>query len=138
MLPLGGMNAVDVMTPYPQTVRPDALLADAAALMQRLHIRHLPVVDATATVVGMLSDRDLRTAVGDPIRFLAERKDWPYKVQDVMSRFVVIVPFDTPLDEVAQRFSHDRIGALPVVDRFGALLGILSYVDLLRLIAKAA
>ena len=134
------MNAVDVMTPYPQTIRPDAFLVDAATIMQQRRLRHLPVVDSTSTIVGMLSERDLRTAIGDPSQFVAARSDSlaQYRVRDVMSQPVVVVPFDAPLHEIAQRFADDRIGAVPVIDKFGALLGILSYVDVLRLVARPA
>jgi CBS domain-containing protein len=118
------MNTVEAMTPYPQTVRPEMFLADAAAIMHEHHVRHLPVVDQTSTVIGMLSDRDVRS--GAP---------W-IMVEDVMSMPALVVPFDTPLVDVARRFAMLRIGALPVTDKFGALIGIVSYVDALRELSR--
>jgi acetoin utilization protein AcuB len=96
----------------------------------------VPVVDASSTIVGMVSERDVRTAVGDPVRYAREREATPaqYKVSDVMSRPVVTVPFDAPIGELARRFADDRLGALPVTDRFDALIGIVSYVDALRVL----
>lgn len=120
------MTAVDLMTAYPQTVRPDTPLIDAASIMERRGIRHLPVVDRTSTLVGMLSERDVHGAAGD------------LRVADVMSAPPIAVPFDASLQECARHFTDRRVGALPVIDRFGALLGILSYVDLLRPLARAA
>ncbi|HET9622934.1 MAG TPA: CBS domain-containing protein [Kofleriaceae bacterium] len=131
-------TAADAMTPYPRTVRPDASLVDAVAIMADRHVRHLPVVDATSGIVGMLSERDVRSAVGDPARYARDRGTAPvaYRVDDVMTRPAISVAFDTPIGELAQRFADDRIGALPVTDRFGALIGIVSYVDALRVLAQ--
>src|SRR5262245_39537334 len=56
----------DCMPKAPQAVHSNARLLDAAALMSRLGVRHLPVVDAERRVVGMLSDRDMRSALGGP------------------------------------------------------------------------
>src|SRR5689334_21146128 len=67
--PASFMCAADVMTPYPATVSADALLVDAIQLMADRHVRHLPVVDATNAVVGMLTDRDIRTAIGHPLAY---------------------------------------------------------------------
>jgi acetoin utilization protein AcuB len=135
--PVSQATAAETMTAYPQTVRPDAALADAVAVMVDRHVRHLPVVDATSQIVGMLSECDVRSAVGDPALYLRDRSDSPaqYRVGDVMSRPAVTIPFDTPIGELAHRFADDRIGALPIVDRFGALIGIVSYVDALRVLA---
>jgi CBS domain-containing protein len=125
--------AADVMTPYPITVRPDTSVVDAAAVMIKRHVRHLPVIDSASTIIGMLSERDVRGAIGDPVRH-AETRGKPC-VRDVMTRPAIAVPFDTPLAEIAKRFADDKLGALPVVDKFGALIGIVSYVDALRLLA---
>lgn len=136
--PASHATAADAMTAYPWTIRPDASLVDAVAIMVDRHVRHLPVVDATSRVVGMLSERDVRTAVGDPARYARARNDVSAqdRVDDVMSRPAIAVPFDTPIGELARRFADDRIGALPVTDRFGALIGIVSYVDALRVLAR--
>lgn len=130
-------TAVDAMTPYPFTVRPDALLIDAAGLMIERHVRHLPVVDSTSTIVGMLSERDLRTAIGDPVMYVETRGRSPaqHRVSEVMTKPAIVVPFDRSLVELARHFADERIGALPVVDKFGALIGIVSYVDALRVLA---
>lgn len=135
--PLSSATAADAMTPYPVTVRPDMLLVDAAALMIDRHVRHLPVVDSTSTIVGMLSERDVRTAIGDPVFYVESRSRSPaqHRVQDVMTRPAVVVAFDRPLVELARHFADERLGALPIVDKFGALIGIVSYVDALRVLA---
>lgn len=135
--PASQATAVDAMTAYPFTISPDALLFDAVARMVDHHVRHLPVVDSTATVVGMVSETDVRTTVGDPLAFISDRprSSVQFRVRDVMSRPAVVVPFDRPLVEVARQFADGKISAVPVVDKFGALLGIVSYVDALRVLA---
>lgn len=136
--PVSMATAVDAMTAWPYTVRPDTLLFDAVAVMSSRHIRHLPVLDGRSTIVGMLSEHDVRTAIGDPLMFLENRTTAPtaLHVKDVMTRPAVTVPFDRPILEIARAFADHKLGAMPVTDKFGALLGILSYVDVLRVLAR--
>ncbi len=127
-------TAADVMS-YPViAVAPADSLLDAAAIMVDHEIRHLPVVDDGA-VVGMLSDRDIRTLAGDPGR-LSEERDGDgvrdLSVRDAMTTDVVSVRGDQRLNEVAHEFAAERIGAMPVVDAGGKLIGIVSYLDALR------
>lgn len=137
--PTEKLTCVDAMTPWPITVSLDVPIFDAVQLIVRHRIRHLPVVDSTSALIGMLSERDVREAIGDPVEYLSlqpklvTREPW---VRDVMTRSVVTVSFDTPLAEAARMFAEHRVSALPVLDRFGALLGILSYVDALHVLAK--
>ncbi len=115
--------------------REDSLLV-AAALMAEHRLRHLPVVRA-GQVIGMLSDRDVRTAIGDPVRCIATPEIYrAITVGDAMTGPAVTVAATTPLPELASRFTDDRIGALPVVDRDGKLLGVVSYVDVVRALVE--
>jgi acetoin utilization protein AcuB len=128
--------AADAMTPFPLTTTPQTPIADAVALMIDHHVRHLPIVDATSEVVGMLSERDVRSAIGDPVQYVELRRSTVrLHVRDVMSTPVITVPFDRPLIAVARLFADTRIGAVPVLDKFGALVGIISYVDALRVLS---
>jgi acetoin utilization protein AcuB len=137
--PERGAIAADAMTAYPFTVSPDTTLADAAALMVRRHVRHIPVVDGTSTIVGMLSERDVRRAIGDPVHYVETRLRLlaQTKVRDVMTAPAIVTAYDRPLAEIAKQFADDKLGALPIVDKFGALIGIVSYVDALRLLVAA-
>ncbi len=131
--------AADVMTPWPLTIRPEAGLSEAAAMMVRGGFRHLPVTDATSSVVGMLSEGDIREAIGDPIDYLAivpTLVTAEPSVRDVMTPLAITVPYDCKLVDVARKFGDARIGAIPVTDKFGALIGIISYVDALRVLAS--
>jgi len=124
------------MTREPVTVASDDTLLDAAARMADRNVRHLPVVDGERHVVGILSDRDVRTVVGDWLRPFrpsdAVVRARTYRVGDAMTREVFVVNQDAPFDEVVRVFTDQRVGAVPVVDDTERLVGIISYVDVFR------
>jgi CBS domain-containing membrane protein len=135
----GGLTATGAMTFVPVTVTPGQPLLEAIGLMIDYGVRHLPVVD-DGQVVGILSDRDVRAAVGDPGEALSEGREGVegLEVGSVMSTDVILLQGDASLAEVAQKFLDSRVGAIPVVDGKGSLLGIISYLDLIRAQAAAS
>jgi len=126
------------MKPLPAVVTSTNELFDAAALMGARGIRHLPVVDDAKRVVGVLSDRDVRAALGDPRRFLndpgARERFRQTSVADVMSNPAITVHADSPITAAVDQLLHDRVGVLPVVDDQGRILGILSYLDVIQIL----
>jgi CBS domain-containing protein len=129
-------HAEDVMTGAPKTAGPGENLLDVVARMRRERVRHLPVVDEQMHVVGMLSDRDVRAAVGDPRRAAAGDAEAAaqvrfMKVADAMSTPALVGRQDEPLPEIARHFLDWRVGALPIVDAQERLVGIVSYLDVL-------
>ena len=127
-----------VMRVSPAVVTPETELFDAVALMSARQIRHLPVVDQEHKVVGMLSDRDVRNLVGDPRRFLdepeARERVRDKCVADVMSKPVITVNRDAPATSAIEHLVHERVGALPVIDETGRLVGVVSYLDVVRIV----
>lgn len=125
-----GPVVADVMTRAPQIVRADDPLIEAAARMQQLMIRHLPVVDPEGRVIGMLSDRDVRGAIGDPSRprngMLRD-----IRVSVAMTGPALTVKPTQTLVEVTRMFAGLGAGAFPVVDDDLRIVGIVSYVDAL-------
>ncbi|MCG8422858.1 MAG: CBS domain-containing protein [Proteobacteria bacterium] len=139
-----GPTVGDVMTHDPLAVHPDDYVINAAARMQQRNIRHLPVVDGDRTVLGMLSDRDVRAAIGDPTRALdSEAEESPdetlhrLRVRDAMTRPVVTTTPDQSCAAMAREFVSLRGSAVPVTNKDGRLIGILSYIDILRGLADA-
>ncbi len=135
----GEPAARDIMTEHPVTVRPDDHLLDAAARMQRMRVRHLPVVDGGGRLVGMLSDRDIRNVVGDPMVGIGD--DAPVsletlRVEDAMSRDPVTVAADASISELTRILSDLTVSAVPVLDARQRPVGIVSYVDVLRAYAS--
>ena len=127
------MNANDILTENVMTVDQSTRVKDAIELLQRLDIRHLPVVSPTGELVGMVSDRDIRNS-GTPFTLLPESTEEDGEtVVDLMSSNVVSVTPETELDEIIDLMIEHRIGAVPVVEAgTNELAGIVSYIDVLR------
>lgn len=128
-------TAADVMTPDPICFRPEEKLFNVVLQMVREDIRHVPIVDADRRVVGIVTDRDVRVVVGEPVHALSESDE--LELEDLtaahaMTPHPVTVPDDATILELARTFIDERVGAAVVVDRDGRLTGIASYVDLLR------
>jgi CBS domain-containing protein len=136
---VAGLFAGDVMRKNPATARAEELVLDAAARMAESGIRHLVVVDEQGRAIGMLSDRDIRQAIGNPFRAsMDEPSDTAITgltVGDIMADFPVTVTADAELWQVARLLASQRFGALPVVDPGEQVMGIISYVDLLRVLS---
>src|SRR5919202_2083767 len=132
------MRVADWMTPDPVTIAPGATAGEALALMRQRRIRHLPVVDG-GRLVGMLSDRDLRSALPSAV-VLGELEDDPAasrSVVEIMTADPLTIPPSQPVEEAARLLTERRVGAVPVVE--GArLLGILSADDLLRAFVESS
>lgn len=130
-------SVATVMTGEVDTIGPGDSLFDAALRMHQGGYRHLPVVDADQRVIGMLSDRDVRNAFGDP-RKLVERDDVDHeyalgiRVDEAMTPDPITVTTDQTLGDAVAAFLDARVGAIPVVDPdTGRLEGLVSYLDAL-------
>ena len=125
----------DRMTLNPVTITPDVSVTDALRLMSEKKIRRLPVIDGQGNLVGIVSDRDLLLASPSPATSLAiwEIHELLAKltVEKMMTREVITVSEDTPLEEAARVMVDSRIGGLPVM-RGRALVGIISESDLFK------
>jgi CBS domain-containing protein len=126
------MQARDVMTPKPLTGDVKSTLSDVMETMLDKDIRHLPIV-AGDELVGMVSDRDLRqfsrTLLADSARAKA-RLAAP--ISSMMSGDVLTADPEDDIDELIELMVENRVGAIPIVTGDGALVGIVSYVDILR------
>jgi acetoin utilization protein AcuB len=116
------------------SVRDDQPVMEAVDLMATCRIRHMPVVDGEGRVVGMLSDRDVRSALGDPA---GAARSWPaeasrIRVSQAMTPDPIVIKADAPLSVAVSHLLSRGVGALPVVDGDGRLRGILSYIDVIR------
>jgi CBS domain-containing protein len=132
------LTVADAMTEPAVSITAGASLVEAARLMVDHQVRHLPVVEDDL-VLGMLSDRDIRTVAGDPVRYAESREGnsaRELRVRDAMSAAALTVHPHRPLRDVADELADERIGAIPVVDMDGKLVGIVSYVDALRALAS--
>jgi CBS-domain-containing membrane protein len=130
------LTAGIVMTHPAVTASPDEYLVNAIAKMQMAGIRHLPVVDGEGTLIGILSDRDIRLEAGSLEGSFPRLKDDALQVRSVMTEDVASIRANAGAGDLMTAFSSFRLGALPVVDESNRLIGIVSYVDVLAEAAK--
>jgi acetoin utilization protein AcuB len=126
------MLVQDVMQRGVVVVNPDTPLSEAMRLLQRRGIRHLPVLDQ-GNLVGIVSDRDVKAAVGAGA--LSARGAEP-RARDVMTRAVVTIAPMFPVEEAARIMVTKKISALPVTEG-DRLLGIVTETDVLDLFVRA-
>ena len=111
------------------TLAPGSTAGEALALCRERRIRHLPVVEE-GRLVGIVSDRDLRSAtpaLGDPDRAKALEE---IRVGDVMAKDVVTAAPDDPIDWAANTMRERGINCLPVLER-DELVGIVTSSDVM-------
>ncbi len=125
------------MTRRVVTVSPEASIFEAQELMAQKRIRHVPVVEEGDKLVGIVSDRDLRSAL--PFRYFKEglgpdekAKLEQLRIKDIMTRQVFTISPGYTIQDALLMIQNAKVGALPVVDEDGRLKGILSVRDLLR------
>ena len=125
----------DKMTANPVTVLATASVPEALALMREKKVRRLPALDAHGRLVGMVSEKDLLYASPSPSTTLSS---WEIpsilakvKVEKIMTKKVVTVLEDVPIEDAARIMADQKIGGLPVV-REGALVGIITETDIFR------
>lgn len=124
------LQVKDSMAREVTTLSPGDTAGDALALCRERRIRHLPVLE-DGRLVGIVSDRDLRSATpvfGDPARAAALSE---VRVGDVMAREVVTAEPDDPIDEAANTMRERRINCLPVLEG-GQLVGIVTSSDVME------
>ena len=129
------MRISQYMTDKLITARPEDGSRSTFFRMREHEIRHIPVVDDAGALVGIISDRDLRRPDWvDQAPDLAHvyHLDDEVKVGDLMTPNPTIVHTYDTLHRAVQLFLEHRFGCLPVLDKTGALVGIVSPLDLLR------
>ena len=132
------MLVKDIMTENPVTATELMSVAEALGLLYELDVRHLPVVRGSE-LAGIVSDRDLRsfTASSEDDAIEAVEKARTSNVGNFMNTDPIRVDPETNVREVVELMLTHRVGALPVCDLdTGDLLGIVSYVDVLRAVQE--
>jgi CBS domain-containing protein len=130
------MVAEELMSESPIVVQVTDSIRSVMAKLMESDVRHLPVVEE-GRLVGMVSDRDLRRLL-DPMFELASARgarsgDLERPISLLMSSDVISVQPESEVDEVIDLLIEHKIGALPVTEADSSkLLGIISYVDVLR------
>jgi len=125
------------MTRIVITIEPEASILDASTKMKKYDIHHLPVVQDDKTLVGIVTDRDVRTALPSP--FLQREQSTTdsdriakLKVKDIMTRNPVTVSPANTLEDALLLMQKVNVGAFPVIDQTNKLIGIITVRDLMR------
>jgi CBS-domain-containing membrane protein len=136
----------DVMTRNVIHVRDDADITEVTNLLSENRISGLPVVDGEGHVIGVITEADvlsmagmkkehafrdiIRHLLGEPLPGHAESK----RLRDVMSSPAITTGPEADIRDVALTIDEKRIKRLPVVDKQGRLIGLISRADIVRII----
>jgi acetoin utilization protein AcuB len=127
------------------TIDPDALVADAAQLLEEFRIRHLPVTDKEEGLIGIVTATDIREAEAASNAANSYEPDnttgW-LTVADIMSRDVVTIDPHATVGQLAVKLMEYKVGSVPVVESAPGqskprLVGIVTETDIFRMIADA-
>lgn len=132
-------SAKTCMSIRPTTIRDNASLEQAYQIMRDNDFRHLPVMDKEGSVVGIISDRDVQRGMRvkkiGPLQQEASF-DPDFVVEDFMSWPVYMVLETTPLKIILEEFLTQKVSAFLVENEHGALSGIVTTDDMLKVLLK--
>jgi CBS domain-containing protein len=145
------MRIRDVMIREVSTIAPDTSLDQAAKLLLHGKFKALPVLE-NGKIVGIITGGDLLQRAAMPLRLDVQRqlpddmraeqmrlfKNNGLRAKDIMTTPVVTINVKTRVAEALAQMVKRDIKRLPVVDDDGRLMGIVSRIDVLRAIARAA
>ncbi len=124
-------------------------LAEAIETLQEHELRHVPIVDEENQLVGLLSDRDIlrnlpylsRSKIKNSTKFREDlfriegsRAVLNQQIENVMTKKLWTIEAHCPLIEAALILMKKKIGVLPIVDSERKLQGIISVMDLLKVV----
>lgn len=118
------------------TVAPETKLSEVHILMQKNNVRHLPVIDESGKLLGIVTDRDMRDAQPSSLLSKVEyerifEKVMSHSVAEIMTKDPITISVYFTLQDTLMVMGKKKVGALPVVDEEGVLKGIMSTRDLL-------
>jgi len=121
------MKVREVMTTDVVCCSPETTLAQATTFMEKKHCGFLPVVGEGGNVIGVLTDRDISIALGT-------RNERPsnIRVWDATSKKLFTCTATDDVHSALKTLHAAKIRRLPVIDREGALIGVLSIDDIVK------
>ncbi len=153
-LSLQAATAEELMSDNPISIRQDAGVREAVALMTDRGFTVAPVIEDTGRAVGVVSITDILIHNREYSRFIQMDDETVYAdlrqhanrlpedmgievvdrttIQEIMTPAVFVVPPDAPVSEVVNRMLSHRVHHLFVADEQGTLIGVISMGDVLR------
>ena len=133
------MTVSQLMTRNPVTVSLDDTLGTVRDIFARRHFHHLLVVEVPL-LVGVVSDRDLLKALspnlGRPSETSRDLATLSKRVHQIMTRELIVLKEEATVHAAIELFNAHRISCIPIVDAHHAPVGILSWRDILKAIAR--
>ena len=114
----------DILSRPPIVARPDISIEEAARILTEKNINHLPIVDGDGRLLGIVTSWDIAKAVAQNINYICE----------IMTRRVISSTLDEPIDVVARKMSRYDISGVPVLDKNGKVVGVVTAEDLSKLL----
>ncbi|MBN1249652.1 MAG: CBS domain-containing protein [Anaerolineae bacterium] len=133
------MLVKDRMTHRPVTVTPDTPVSEALNIMRQHKVRRMPVLDRRERLVGIVAEKDLLYASPSPatslnvyeIGYLLSK----LTIKEIMTRDVVTITEEDPLEQAARVMVDNAVGALPVM-RGDELVGIITETDIFKVLLE--
>jgi acetoin utilization protein AcuB len=131
----GHMYISEYMTWDPITIPANMLLPEVRQILNEYQIRHLPVVDGEKKLIGIVTDRDLRSAYPSSVitrgeKILTFEQVEKTMVEDIMTRSCSTLQPECTLDDALVVFDRDNVGGIPIVSEDEVVLGFFSLLDL--------
>lgn len=126
------------MSSPPTTITPDLPISKVRELLQSHKFRHLPVVDNENRLLGMVTDRDIRSSYPSSVLISEEERKkcldilTTTPVSTIMTESIATLTSFSTLDDALLLLDRSKVGALPVLDDEQKIIGILSIRDLMK------
>jgi CBS domain-containing protein len=135
-LKLDAQTAADLMTPNPISIRANATIGEAKALLTDRGFGAAPVIDDAGHPIGVVSSSDIlahdREQRGSQFSSSSATGCDQTLVRDIMTPVVFSVALDTAANRVVQEMVGLKVHRLFVVDTDGNLIGVITALDVLR------
>lgn len=126
----------DRMTSPAITISADTPFQEALRTMHEHGFHRLPVVEKDGKLIGNVSERDLLHASPSPATSLSVWEMnyllWKLKVSELMTKNVITISPDAPIEEAAKIMVEKGVGGLPVVDGSQRVVGVITETDIFK------
>lgn len=125
------LKVSDIMVPNPIRIKGSATVYEGIKLMEKHNVASLIIVDETDRVIGVITAKDII------IKVIAKGIDIKsVKIADIVSKPVTVVDANTPLKDVIMLMIGTGHGHIPVVNKSGRVIGIVTIDDVLKFVPE--
>jgi len=134
------LKAKDIMKKNVKTVLANLTVKEAQTIMDDLKIRHLFINDDQGFLIGIISDRDIKTVlspfIGSKMEDVKDRCTLTLPLKKIMTKKVITCSPDDDVKKCAQLMLDERFSTMPIINTEGRLIGAVSSTDLIRLLVR--